>query len=251
MTSSSSLTTTTTSSNMEADSAVEFSDTRLSLAIGCSPSAPPPPPAAEQRRAVVLFGELFPAPPRESSSPATAAAGGHTISVGKRDQRGETAATTRNNSSSKKARTAVRGGGGDDDDGVDRWSPSGGGGDDEGANRKKLRLSREQATLLEESFSAHNILSHAQKHELAGKLGLSARQVEVWFQNRRARTKLKQTEADCEILRRWCERLADENARLRHDLADLRSSSFYSSLSAAAVCSSCAGAAAGEDTRRQ
>uniref|UniRef100_J3L9L2 Homeobox domain-containing protein n=2 Tax=Oryza brachyantha TaxID=4533 RepID=J3L9L2_ORYBR len=68
--------------------------------------------------------------------------------------------------------------------------------------RKKLRLTREQATLLEDSFRAHTILSHAQKQELAGRAGLSARQVEVWFQNRRARTKLKQTEADCDLLRR-------------------------------------------------
>jgi homeobox-leucine zipper protein len=46
--------------------------------------------------------------------------------------------------------------------------------------------------------------------------------VEVWFQNRRARTKLKQTEVDCEYLKRWCERLADENKRLEKELADLR-----------------------------
>ena len=46
--------------------------------------------------------------------------------------------------------------------------------------------------------------------------------MEVWFQNRRARTKLKQTEVDCEYLKRWCERLADENKRLEKELADLR-----------------------------
>jgi homeobox-leucine zipper protein len=49
--------------------------------------------------------------------------------------------------------------------------------------------------------------------------------VEVWFQNRRARTKLKQTEVDCELLRRWCDRLTDENARLMRDLAKLRAAS--------------------------
>ena len=63
---------------------------------------------------------------------------------------------------------------------------------------------------------------------------LSARQVEVWFQNRRARTKLKQTEVDCELLRRWCDRLTDENARLRRDLAGLRGAS-----ARLAVCASC------------
>jgi hypothetical protein len=49
--------------------------------------------------------------------------------------------------------------------------------------------------------------------------------VEVWFQNRRARTKLKQTELDCELLRRWCEHLSDDNERLRRELAEARSSS--------------------------
>ncbi|KAJ1260648.1 hypothetical protein BS78_10G249200 [Paspalum vaginatum] len=105
-------------------------------------------------------------------------------------------------------------------------------GDDDGADgaagagmRKKLRLTKHQSTLLEDTFRAHNILSYAQKHELARQVNLSARQVEVWFQNRRARTKLKQTEVDCEILKRCCESLTGENQRLRHELAQLQRSS--------------------------
>jgi homeobox-leucine zipper protein len=94
--------------------------------------------------------------------------------------------------------------------------------DDDGAARKKLRLSKDQAAVLEECFKTHSTLNPKQKVALANRLGLRPRQVEVWFQNRRARTKLKQTEVDCEYLKRWCERLADENKRLEKELADLR-----------------------------
>ncbi|RCV22753.1 hypothetical protein SETIT_4G245400v2 [Setaria italica] len=138
-----------------------------------------------------------------------------------------------------------------DDDGrrSHELSPSDDGGDG-AATRKKLRLTKEQSTLLEDTFRAHNILSHAQKHELARRVNLSARQVEVWFQNRRARTKLKQTEVDCEILKRCCESLTGENQRLKHELAQLqRSSSAASGLyvqfprgaaaAAGGVCPSC------------
>ncbi|KAL6981307.1 hypothetical protein U1Q18_022937 [Sarracenia purpurea var. burkii] len=62
----------------------------------------------------------------------------------------------------------------DDDDGGD-------------AGRKKLRLSREQTEVLEETFKEHTTLNPKQKVALAKKLNLRPRQVEVWFQNRRAR----------------------------------------------------------------
>nr|GMD59387.1 homeobox-leucine zipper protein HAT3-like [Ipomoea batatas] len=95
-------------------------------------------------------------------------------------------------------------------------------GDDAAAARKKLRLSKEQAAVLEDTFRGHNTLNPKQKVALAKQLNLKPRQVEVWFQNRRARTKLKQTEIDCEYLRRCCERLADENRRLHKEVNDLR-----------------------------
>ncbi|XP_019225288.1 PREDICTED: homeobox-leucine zipper protein HAT9-like [Nicotiana attenuata] len=89
--------------------------------------------------------------------------------------------------------------------------------------RKKLRLTKEQSTLLEESFKRHTTLAMGQKQELAAKLKLKPRQVEVWFQNRRARTKLKQTEVECELLKKCCENLNDENGRLKKELEELRS----------------------------
>ncbi|TKW37996.1 hypothetical protein SEVIR_1G086200v4 [Setaria viridis] len=186
----------------------EFVGTRLSLGIGGGEGSRP--------RTVQLFGEVLSlqdddddrdaARHREPAAPA-----------GRKKRDASTAAVgSRQN---KKARTFQGG---------DRRSPPSGGG-----GRKKLRLTGAQAAMLEDSFRAHNILSHAEKQELARRVGLSARQVEVWFQNRRARTKLKQTEVDCELLRRWCDRLADENAGLRRDLADLRASARL------AVCAAC------------
>lgn len=89
-------------------------------------------------------------------------------------------------------------------------------------SRKKLRLSKDQSVILEESFKEHNTLNPKQKLALAKQLGLRPRQVEVWFQNRRARTKLKQTEVDCEFLKRCCENLTEENRRLQKEVQELR-----------------------------
>ncbi|KAM3322105.1 homeobox-leucine zipper protein HAT4 [Capsicum chacoense] len=89
-------------------------------------------------------------------------------------------------------------------------------------SRKKLRLSKDQSVILEESFKEHNTLNPKQKLALAKRLGLRPRQVEVWFQNRRARTKLKQTEVDCEFLKRCCENLTEENRRLQKEVQELR-----------------------------
>uniref|UniRef100_A0A3Q7HKK1 Homeobox domain-containing protein n=1 Tax=Solanum lycopersicum TaxID=4081 RepID=A0A3Q7HKK1_SOLLC len=89
-------------------------------------------------------------------------------------------------------------------------------------SRKKLRLTKDQSIVLEESFKEHNTLNPKQKQALAKRLGLRPRQVEVWFQNRRARTKLKQTEVDCELLKRCCENLTEENRRLQKEVQELR-----------------------------
>ncbi|GLJ27375.1 hypothetical protein SUGI_0537300 [Cryptomeria japonica] len=116
-----------------------------------------------------------------------------------------------------------------------------------GGTRKKLKLSRDQSALLEESFRENSTLNTKQKQALAKKLNLRSRQVEVWFQNRRARTKLKQTEVDCEFLKKCYETLREENRRLLKELAQLRSvkvaasSPLYMQLPRAALsmCPSC------------
>ncbi|EER87813.1 homeobox-leucine zipper protein HOX2 [Sorghum bicolor] len=141
---------------------------------------------------------------RASTSPDSAAA----LSSG---GSGDNTTGTKRERETELERTGSGGVRSDEEDGVD-----GAGG------RKKLRLSKDQAAVLEECFKTHSTLNPKQKLALATRLGLRPRQVEVWFQNRRARTKLKQTEVDCEYLKRWCERLADENKRLEKELADLR-----------------------------
>ncbi|GAB4852430.1 hypothetical protein Ancab_016624 [Ancistrocladus abbreviatus] len=94
--------------------------------------------------------------------------------------------------------------------------------DEEGSPRKKLRLTKEQSAILEDSFKEHSTLNPNQKQALAKQLNLRPRQVEVWFQNRRARTKLKQTEMDCELLKKCCQTLREENKRLQKELQELK-----------------------------
>ncbi|KAJ7949095.1 Homeobox associated leucine zipper protein [Quillaja saponaria] len=117
--------------------------------------------------------------------------------------------------------------------------------DNASGTRKKLRLSKDQSAFLEESFKEHHTLNPKQKLALAKHLNLRPRQVEVWFQNRRARTKLKQTEVDCEYLKRCCETLTEENRRLHKELQELRalktSNPFHMQLPATTLtmCPSC------------
>lgn len=134
---------------------------------------------------------------------------------------------------------------GDDGGEAERASSRASDDDENGLARKKLRLSKEQSAYLEESFKEHNTLNPKQKLGLAKQLNLRPRQVEVWFQNRRARTKLKQTEVDCEYLKRCCETLTEENRRLHKELQELRalkaSNPFYMQLPATTLtmCPSC------------
>ncbi|XP_017254986.1 homeobox-leucine zipper protein HAT22 [Daucus carota subsp. sativus] len=87
--------------------------------------------------------------------------------------------------------------------------------------RKKLKLDRFQSRILEDSFKDHTTLNLKQKQALARRLNLKPRQVEVWYQNRRARNKLKQTEMECEMLKKCYETLKDENRRLEKEVQHL------------------------------
>lgn len=116
--------------------------------------------------------------------------------------------------------------GGEEEAEVERVSSRASDEEEDGGARKKLRLTKEQSALLEDRFKEHSTLNPKQKQALAKQLNLRPRQVEVWFQNRRARTKLKQTEVDCEFLKRCCETLTDENRRLQKELQELKALKF-------------------------
>lgn len=66
---------------------------------------------------------------------------------------------------------------------------------------KKRKLTFHQVKALEKSFELRNKLDPDRKMELAKALGLQPRKISVWFQNRRARSKIKQLENDFDALK--------------------------------------------------
>lgn len=91
-----------------------------------------------------------------------------------------------------------------------------------GRKGKKIkRLSAEQVRALEASFEEEKKLEPEKKQELALQLGLQPRQVAVWFQNRRARSKTKQLELDFAFLSSHYRSLLAETHRLKSEVARL------------------------------
>ncbi|XP_065009384.1 homeobox-leucine zipper protein ATHB-13-like [Musa acuminata AAA Group] len=79
---------------------------------------------------------------------------------------------------------------------------------------KKKRLNLEQVRTLEKSFVMGKKLEPERKMELARSLGLQPRQIAIWFQNRRARWKIKQLEKDYDELKRQFEMMKAQNDAL-------------------------------------
>lgn len=77
-------------------------------------------------------------------------------------------------------------------------------------NSSKKRFSDTQIKSLESMFSSESRPGSKTKQRIADQLGLHPRQVSIWFQNRRARSKSKQTERDYSILKACYDNLASK-----------------------------------------
>ncbi|KAG1342721.1 putative homeobox-leucine zipper protein HOX3-like [Cocos nucifera] len=106
----------------------------------------------------------------------------------------------------------------------------------EGTKPKRLRLSPVQTWVLEEAFKNNPTLESMEKDELAAKLDILPRQVEVWYQNHKARTKARQMETENACLKQQCRLLLDENMRLRREIERLRALNMPPPTSTVTMC---------------
>lgn len=107
-------------------------------------------------------------------------------------------------------------------------------------NNKRLTL--DQVRLLEASFKSNPKLRPDSKLELAAKLGMSPRQVAIWYQNRRARHKTETIELDYRTIQLQLDtvlvekrRLEKEVGMLKHELNRAQKMLHESNLSAASL----------------
>ncbi|XVF12868.1 hypothetical protein REPUB_Repub08aG0157200 [Reevesia pubescens] len=98
------------------------------------------------------------------------------------------------------------------------------------SSKNMRRFSDEQIKSLEFMFESDSRPESLIKQQLANELGLQPRQIAIWFQNRRARSKTKQIERDYNVLKESYDALAyryeslkTENQALRIQLQKLKS----------------------------
>ncbi|KAL5537924.1 hypothetical protein UlMin_045873 [Ulmus minor] len=98
------------------------------------------------------------------------------------------------------------------------------------SRKNKQRFNDEQIKSLEVMFKSDSRPEASAKQQLAGELGLEPRQVAIWFQNRRARSRTKQLEQEYSILKASYNNLASsieslkrENQVLGKQLQELKS----------------------------
>ncbi|OMP02850.1 hypothetical protein COLO4_10800 [Corchorus olitorius] len=90
------------------------------------------------------------------------------------------------------------------------------------SSKNKRRFSDEQIKSLEFMFENDSRPESQIKQQLANELGLQPRQIAIWFQNRRARSKSKQIERDYNILKENYDALASSYESLKRENQSLR-----------------------------
>ncbi|CAH2070032.1 unnamed protein product [Thlaspi arvense] len=87
---------------------------------------------------------------------------------------------------------------------------------------KKRRLTQEQVSQLEKCFTFNKKLEPDLKLQLSNTLGLPQRQVAVWFQNKRARSKTQSLELQLCNLQSKLEAALSDKAKLEHQVQFLQ-----------------------------
>ncbi|PWA51469.1 leucine zipper, homeobox-associated, Homeodomain-like protein [Artemisia annua] len=84
-------------------------------------------------------------------------------------------------------------------------------------NEGRRRFSDEQIRFLEYVFETQSRPELRMKQQVANKLGLHPHQVAIWFQNRRARSKSRQTELEYNNLQQSYDTLASKSESLKEE----------------------------------
>ncbi|CAH8279587.1 unnamed protein product [Arabidopsis lyrata] len=90
------------------------------------------------------------------------------------------------------------------------------------SKNKKKRLTQEQVRQLEKCFTVNKKLEPDLKLQLSNQLGLPQRQVAVWFQNKRARSKTQSLEVQHCTLQSKLEAALSDKAKLEHQVQFLQ-----------------------------
>ncbi|KAI4322974.1 hypothetical protein L6164_022619 [Bauhinia variegata] len=90
--------------------------------------------------------------------------------------------------------------------------------------QKKKRLTEEQVNILERSFVSNNSkkLEPERKFQLANQLGVPARQIAIWYQNKRARWKTQRLELEHGALQLKLENALAEKRKLDKEVEKLK-----------------------------
>lgn len=95
-----------------------------------------------------------------------------------------------------------------------QWHPS--------SKHFKKRLTHEQVKILERSFTSNTKLHPERKLQLAVQLGIPPRQIAIWYQNKRARSRTQSLELDYSTLQLKLDNAMAEKRQLEKDVERLK-----------------------------